>query len=99
MIVYSYLRSEVFSPEEHQGNLSEIYFVYYLIGFSGIIFWGVILRLRDEIKLNITMVTISLIVGLYLVEITMSMYVPNTLKKQQELAALEMGVEYASRTK
>ena len=99
MLVYSYLRSEVLFPEERQGNLSEIYFIYYLISFVGIIFWGVIFRLRDEIKLNITMVTISLLVGLYLVEITISMYVPNTFENQQELRALEMGVEYDSRTK
>ena len=68
LLGYTYYRAEIV----YQGGYPEKYFQYYVISLTGILFWGVILRLKDEIKLNIAMVTTSLVVGVYLVEITLN---------------------------
>jgi hypothetical protein len=42
----------------------------------GVVFWGAVLRLHDEIKLNIVMVTTSLMFGLYSIEIVLNVIAP-----------------------
>ena len=64
LLLYTYYRSEVI----FQGTKGFIYFKYYLISLTGILFWGVVLRLREGIRANIVTVVTSLVVGLYMVE-------------------------------
>jgi hypothetical protein len=44
LLIYTYYRAEI----TFQGVKSEYYFRYYLISLTGILFWAVILRLREE---------------------------------------------------
>ena len=69
LLIYTYYRSEI----AYLG-LQEGYFKYYLIALTGILFWGVVLRLREEIQANIVTVACSLVVGLYLVEGTLTVF-------------------------
>ncbi len=69
LLIYTYYRSEIAFL-----GLREGYFKYYLIALTGILFWGVVLRLREEIQANIVTVACSLVVGLYLVEGTLTVF-------------------------
>jgi len=95
MLAYTYYRAEI----TFHGNRDVFYFKYYLISLAGILFWGVVLRLTDEIKLNIEMVFVGLVVGLYLVEIALHFIAPITAKGNSVLAAKEAGVEFDTRTR
>ena len=69
LLIYTYYRSKIALL-----GLQEGYFKYYLIALTGILFWGVVLRLREEIQANIVTVACSLVVGLYLVEGTLTVF-------------------------
>jgi hypothetical protein len=95
---YVYYCAEV----ANQGNFSEKYFTYHLISLVGILFWGGTLWLSDEIKLKIVMVSISIMIGLYLMEIFLNSIAPtlghtNIDKLRNEKAKIA-GVEYDTRT-
>ena len=101
LLIYTYYRSEIAFL-----GLREGYFKYYLIALTGILFWGVVLRLREEIQANIVTVVSSLVVGLYLVEggltflgIGQQHYRAEAKEKAWITAAAELGVEYDERTK
>ena len=64
LLIYTYYRSEI----TYNGTMVYTYFKYYVISLAGILFWGFVLRLREGVRTNIVTVTISLVVGLYLVE-------------------------------
>ena len=94
ILIYTYYRSEI----AYLG-LQEGYFKYYLIALTGILFWGVVLRLREEIQANIVTVACSLVVGLYLVEGTLTVFrLGGEIQQRSQLAA-KQGVEYDERTK
>jgi hypothetical protein len=63
LLAYTFYRSEIV----FHGLRNDVYLKYYLISLLSIFFWGLVLRLKDEVKLNIAMVTTSLVVGTYLV--------------------------------
>ena len=94
LLIYTYYRSEIAFL-----GLQEGYFKYYLIALTGILFWGVVLRLREEIQANIVTVACSLVVGLYLVEGTLTVFrLGGEIQQRSQLAA-KQGVEYDERTK
>jgi hypothetical protein len=70
--IYIYYLAEI----ESQRNLNEKFFKYYIISLAGILFWGGVLRLKDEIRLKITILATSLVVAIYLVEITLDFVLP-----------------------
>ena len=98
LLVYTYYRAEFI----YDGKGYEKYFKYYVISLAGVLFWGTVLWLKDEIKLKITMASTSLVVGIYLVEITLHFLVlssqPTYAEIAAELAAKE-GNEFDMRTK
>ncbi len=94
LLIYTYYRSEI----AYLG-LEEGYFKYYLIALTGILFWGVVLRLREEIQANIVTVACSLVVGLYLVEGTLTVFRLGGEIQQRSRLAAKQGVEYDERTK
>ncbi|SVA77832.1 uncharacterized protein METZ01_LOCUS130686 [marine metagenome] len=93
LLIYTYYRSEIAFL-----GLREGYFKYYLIALTGILFWGVVLRLREEIQANIVTVACFLVVGLYLVEGTLTVFRLGVPPQLSQLAA-KQGVEYDERTK
>lgn len=64
ILIYVYYRSEII----HDGNLFTYYFKYYIFTFGSVIFWGIVLKLKDETKTNIVLLASSLIVIFYLIE-------------------------------
>jgi hypothetical protein len=97
LLIYTYYRAEI----TYQGNLNAHYFNYYLISLAGILFWVVVLRLREGIRANIITLAISLTVGLYMVEggLTFWELRIDSLKQTPAVLAVELGVEYDQRTK
>jgi hypothetical protein len=67
-LVYTFYRSELV----YSGQWHEKYLKYYLFSLAGLFFWSLVLKLKDEIKLNITMATTSMILMIYLVEVILS---------------------------
>jgi hypothetical protein len=93
ILFYTYWRSEV----ANSGSFRLNYIFFYLIGFSGSLFWVVVLRLQDEIRLNLVLVSTSLVVGVYLMEVCLSFVLP--LPSAAHFAAKKAGIFYDSRTK
>jgi hypothetical protein len=59
LLIYTYYKSEI----TLNGARDVIYFKYYLISLTGILFWGVMLLLREGARANIVTVVTSLVVG------------------------------------
>lgn len=97
-LIYIYYRSEI----TYLGQRNEIYLKYYLISLTGILFWGVVLRLRNEIRANIVTFITSMLVGLYLIEgglILSGHDQPSVLPSAVKAAAAKQGIEYDDRSK
>ena len=102
LLIYTYYRSEII----FQGTMGVKFFKYYLISLAGILFWGVVLRLREEIQANIVTVACSLVVGLYLVEGGLTFlglgqpgYRAEAESATKAKIAAELGIEWDKRSK
>jgi len=93
LLFYAYYRAEV----THQGAGVEKYFKYYLVSLAGVFFWGITLRLRENIRANIVTMAISLVVGLYMIEGGLTFFRP--YHSNATATATAAGVEYDQRTK
>ena len=98
VLVYIYFRAHYQGITTLHDFLNHSLLKYSVISLAGIIFWGVVLRLKDEIKLNIVIVTTSLIVGCYLIEITLGFLAPFE-SGQDDPSYNKKGVEYDTRNK
>jgi hypothetical protein len=90
VLIYTYYRAEV----NHLGAQPERYFKYYVIAILGVLFWGVVLWLREEVRVNILTVTIALIIGLYMAEGALHFF---SLSRVAE--ATKLGIEFDRRTR
>ena len=97
LLIYTYYRAEI----TYQGANHVKYFKYYLISLAGILFWGVVLRLREGIRANIVTIIIALIIGLYMIEggLTLLGLGQPQNNRAAAVAAAELGVEYDERSK
>ena len=97
LLIYTYYRAEIV----YRGINEIIYFKYYLISLVGVLFWGVVLRLREGVRANIVTVVITLVIGLYMVEGGLTLLGPGQSNNPVAVAvaAAELGVEYDQRTK
>ena len=91
LLGYTFYRSEIVGG----GWYGDRYFKYYLISVFGILFWGVVLWLRDEMRLNLVVIISSGVVGLYMVEVFLFV----TAKDPKIVSAAQAGVHLDSRTK
>jgi hypothetical protein len=89
ILVYTYYRAEI----SYNGLQSARYFKFYVVGMLGIFFWGILLGLREEIRVNVLTATTSLIIGLYMVEGAL-----NFLSSSRAATAAKLGVEFDERT-
>ena len=102
LLIFVYYRAEII----YQGTMGDRYFKYYLISLAGILFWGVVLRLREEIQANIVTVVSSLVIGLYLVEGGLTFlglgqpgYRAEAESATKAKIAAELGIEWDKRSK
>ena len=93
LLIYTYYLAEI----TYQGGSSSTYFKYYLISLTGILFWGVVLRLREGIRANIVTMVTSLVVAIYLFEGGLTFFGLGQIDRVA--AAEELGVAYDQRTK
>ena len=92
LLSYTFWRSEIY----FLGNSREHYTYFYLISLSGVLFWGVVLRLKDEVQQNLVIASISALIGLYSVEIYLSIREPYL---SLETYANKSGVFFDPRTR
>jgi hypothetical protein len=78
-----------------QGEMRNTFLKYYLISFFGLFFWSLVIRLREEIQSNILTIFISLLVGLFTIEIILNFWQRPLEHKSASLLA----IEYDERTK
>ena len=96
LLIYTYYRAEI----TFQGGKQSFYFKYYFVSLTGILFWGVVLRLREGIRANIVTLVTSLIVGIYMVEGGLTFLgVGQSYHVTSANTAAALGVEYDQRTK
>ena len=95
LLIYTCYRAEI----SYQGNVGAIYFKYYLISLAGVLFWGIVLRLREGIRANIVTVVTTLVVGIYMVEGGLTMLGMGQSDPHNAAAAAEQGIEYDERSK
>lgn len=91
MLAYTYYRAEVI----FQGGKSTVYLKYYIVSLVGVFFWAGVLWLRDSVRANIVTTTISLIVGIYMVEA--GLILSKSMNSHGNTVA-KMGFEYDQRT-
>jgi lysophospholipase L1-like esterase len=70
LFIYTYWRAEIF----YSGLRDSIYFKYYLIALFFFGFWLLVLRLKQSLRINIVMISISLVAALYLSEGAIRLY-------------------------
>jgi lysophospholipase L1-like esterase len=96
LFIYAYYRVQV-------TEMGFRYFKYYLIALTGILFWAIVLRLREDIRANIVTLVITLILGLYLVEVGLILLGLEQRQPSDRVdvieRAAELGVKYDERTK
>jgi len=101
VLLYTYNRAEMVPQGEQRGT----YFKYYVISLTGVLFWGVVLRLRADIRANLVTAAISTLVSLYLLEGGLTFFgvkqpmLVNQLLAYRAAAAAELGIKYDERTK
>jgi len=95
LLIYAYYRSEIF----YHGLKGNQYFKYYLISLSGIFFWGFVLRLKEKLRANIVLLTISLIVGLYFIEVLLNSVIISQLTPDRIKIASDLGIRFDQRSK
>ena len=95
LLIYTYYRSEIV----WQGAKNEKYFTYYMISLVGILFWGFVLKLRSGIQANITILTITLFVGLYAGEASLNFFeYEKSYSRSVINAAANLGVKFDQRS-
>ncbi len=96
LFIYAYYRAQVTEMDFR-------YFKYYLIALTGILFWAIVLRLQEDIRANIVTLVITLILGLYLVEVGLTLLGLEQRQPSDRVdvikRAAELGVKYDERTK
>jgi len=90
--MYTYYRTEF----NHHGFQPEDSFKYYVISILGVLFWGVVLWLREEVRVNILIVTISLLIGLYMAEGALHFF---SSSRTRVTTAAKLGIEFDQRTR
>jgi hypothetical protein len=99
LITYTYYRAEI----DFQGEESARYFKYYIVSLIGILFWSVVLRLKNEARVNIVVVAISLTVGLYLIEGGLILFefgqTQKDFKTKRIAISTKLGIEFDKRTR
>ncbi len=94
LLAYTYYRAEV----TYYGSRDNIYFTYYLISVLGVLFFGMVLCLRDRIRANIITIVISLIVSLYIVEFGLVLFDTKSDNDKKIIIASENNNEFDIRT-
>jgi len=70
IFLYALWQSEIRLSTFFDGH----YMNYYIASFFGVVFWGTVLRLRDETRAKIVMVVTSVTITLYLLEVILHAY-------------------------
>ena len=93
LLIYTYYRSEI----SHQGHHNSHYVKYYILSTSGILFWSLVITLKEHVRIKILLVFSSILIGVYMIEIGISFLTKPTITKA-ESAKIE-GKPFDSRSR
>jgi len=79
------------------GLSSSFYSPFYLFCWVGVLFWGFVICLRGVIQLNILIVTISILVGIYMIESALYLWSP--AQSDNVLNTRNLNIEFDKRTR
>ena len=89
-------RSEIF----YNGSKRDYYFGYIIFLLIGTLFWGFVLFLKDQMRTNIVLISLSLFFGLYISEIILFILTPKPWQYPSRLTiAKGLGINYDERSK
>jgi hypothetical protein len=100
ILIYTYYRAEI----EHHGLRFEQYFRFYVISLLGVLFFSLLLWLKDAVRITILTITISLLIGLYMAEAALHFFSPSidsliARKPMRVNVATKLGKEFDTREK
>jgi hypothetical protein len=100
ILIYTYYRAEI----EHHGLKFDQYLKFYVISILGIIFFSLLLWLKDTVRITILTVSISLLIGLYMSEGALHFFTPSidrliAGKPMRANVATKLGKEFDTREK
>tara|TARA_Y100000746_G_scaffold26393_1_gene20192 strand:- start:11027 stop:12388 length:1362 start_codon:yes stop_codon:yes gene_type:complete len=80
VLLYTYFRAEV----TFNGTRNNIYYKYYFLSLFSLFFWSIVLKVKDEIRLNIVLIISSITFSIYLVEIIISLVLSSYSSSEQD---------------
>jgi hypothetical protein len=86
VFLYTFYRAEV----TFNGERWSVYAKYYLISLTSIVLYGLLLCLKDNIRLNVIMVSSSALLGIYLLEMMLSACLSSDLTKVDSRTAFQV---------
>jgi hypothetical protein len=94
---YTFYMSEIILSSANR----PAYIKYYFVSFVGVVFFIIILQLREELRINITIICCSLILGLYIFEgvLYSTPFANITNPDPRARAAKKLGISYDVRSK
>lgn len=90
--IYTYYKSEVVL----HGERNVLYVKYYIFSIIGILFWTVVLQINHDRRGKILLITTSIVITVYLVEIALHLLPP---MKSPRSIALSLGINFDTRTR
>jgi hypothetical protein len=81
LFLYTFQRAEIV----YDGERWSVYKKYYLISVISIVFFALVLRFKTEIRLNIIMVSVSALFGIYLLEVMTSVVLSSGKKGDRDV--------------
>ena len=93
-IAYTYYKAEI----HYQGS-KEYLNIYYYIFSGGLVFWSIVLLLKHEIRIKISLISISILLTLYVLEFFLYIYKFEPTLFKTIKTAKEFGIEFDKRDK
>jgi hypothetical protein len=96
ILLYVFYRAEIV----YQGLSNSRYFIFYVISIVSIVFWAFVIRLKNKHRLNIIIVTTSIVFTLYLAEFSTIIF-PGIIDRNNVRlqAAKELGIDFDKRSR
>ena len=93
-LIFTFYRAEII----FKGDIEA--FIYpYLISLASVVFWGLLLKFKDNLRTNVLIVCFSLVIGIYLIEGFLFYLNTGTTGSNRIKSAENLGIEFDARTK
>ena len=81
----------------HQLDLEKAYLTHYIMPFIGVVFWVIVMQLKEKVQANIVLMIMPLVVGIYTIEIGL-IFLDYHIENRHFMAS-KAGIDFDNRTK